>query len=389
VICEPLVKVGDIVKRYQKIAESKEFLSAPVHASISGKVVEIKKVPGILGKDVLSIIIESDGKDEDDLKENHEVEKLTKEELLAMIKESGIVGMGGATFPTHVKLNPFSEKKVDTIILNGCECEPWITADDRLMREHVNEMLKGLQIILKITGAEKAFVAIEKNKKEAIRLVKGSVKSEKKIKVVDLPTLYPQGAEKTLIKKIIGKEVPCKNVCVDIGVVVQNVATAKAIHDAVYLNKPLTERIVTVTGDVNEPKNIMARIGTPVKDLIEQAGGYKGEPKQIISGGPMMGICQSTDEVAITKGTSCILVQARIQEKKEEGCIRCGKCIEACPMKLMPTVIALYSEKGKYKEADHNYAMDCFECGACEYICPVNRPLLQLIKLAKAELKKR
>ena len=264
--CKPVVKVGDSVKVGQKIGESEGFVSAPVHSSVSGRVVEIKEWLHPLGKKVLSVVIEGNGKD-DGFKENKNVEKLSREKLLKIIKEAGIVGMGGATFPKHVKLSPPKEKKIDTVILNGGECEPYLTTDHRLMMEFSSEIVKGLKILMKVVGAKKGFIGIENDKKDAIDVMR---KAANGVEVVKLKTKYPQGAEKMLIKALMGRVVPLGGLPMDVGVVVNNVGTAKAVHDAVYFGKPLIERVVTVTGDVNEPKNVMVKVGMLVKDLIKE-----------------------------------------------------------------------------------------------------------------------
>lgn len=387
-ICEPLVKVGDIIKKYQKIGDSKSYVSAPMHASISGKVTEIDIYHHPLGKKVLSIVIESDGKDEALPLEKRDVERLSREILLTIIKEAGIVGLGGATFPTHVKLNPPKEKKIDTLIINGAECEPFLTADHRVMLEHYFDIIQGIHVIMKIIGIRKTFIGIEANKIEAIKLFEKELQYDPSIHVFALKTKYPQGAEKILIKTITGKEVPSGGLPMDVGVLVQNIGTVKAIYDASYEGKPLIERVVTITGAVKRPKNLLVRIGTPLKEVIEQCGGYLGEPQKIIFGGPMMGIAQYTDDVPIIKGTSGVVVQNKqtINKQEESYCIRCGRCVDVCPIHLMPTLIAKASEKKKYDLAKEYHALDCFECGSCAYACPSKIPLVQYIKVAKNEI---
>ena len=388
-VCEPLVKKGGNVKKYQKIGDSKAPISAPVHASISGKVTEIKEYPHPLGRNVLSVVIEGDGKDEPITFERKDVEKLSKEELLDIIKEAGIVGLGGATFPTHVKLNPPKEKQVQILIINGAECEPYLTTDHRVMLEFPDQIIKGIKLIMRITKVKKTFIAIENNKKDAIKILEKQ-NNNSDIKIVSLKTKYPQGAEKILIKSITKKEVPSGGLPMDVGVIVHNIGTVKAIYDAVYENKPLIERIITVTGAVKEPKNVLVRIGTPIKDIIQQCGGYLGEPKKIIIGGPMMGLAQSTDNIPITKGTSGILVQNKqtVAKEKESYCIKCARCVDVCPINLMPTLIAKASEKKNFKLAKEYGALDCFECGCCAYVCPSKIPLVQKIKEAKQEIQK-
>ncbi len=380
--CKPVVKVGNIVKIGQKIGESDGFVSAPVHSSVSGKVVEVKEWLHPLGKKVLSVVIEANGKDEG-FKENKKAEKLGKEELLKIVKEAGIVGLGGATFPTHVKLSPPKEKKIDTIILNGGECEPYLTTDHRIMLEYASDIVKGLKVLMKVVGAKKGVIGIENDKKDAVDVMR---KVRDGVEVVRLKTKYPQGAEKMLIKAIVNRVVPLGGLPMDVGVAVNNVGTAKAVHDAVYLGKPLIERVVTVTGDVNQPKNVTVKIGTLVKDLVKECGGYKGTPKKVIMGGPMMGIAQSSDNVPVIKGTSGIVVLNDAEEPEERECIRCGKCVDYCPMNLMPVTIAKFGRADRIRQAEEYYANACFECGICSYVCPSKIPLVKWIKYAKGKI---
>jgi len=381
--CKPVVKKGEQVKTGQKIAESTGFVSAPIHSSVSGKVIEIKEYPHPLGKNVLSVVIESK-QEKEGFKENKEAERLSKDELLNIIKEAGIVGLGGAAFPTYVKLSPPKEKNVDTIILNGAECEPYLTTDHRLMLEHSSGIVKGLKILMKIVNAKTAFIGIEDNKKDAIKAMKRE--AGKNIRVVSLKAKYPLGAEKVLIKAVTNRVVPVGGLPMDVGVIVNNVGTAKAVYDAVYLGKPLIERVVTVTGDVNEPKNLVVKIGTLVKDLIKECGGYKGAPKKVIMGGPMMGIALSSDNIPVIKGTSGVLVLNDAEEPEERECIRCGKCLDYCPMNLMPISIANHAKADKIDLAEEYYATTCFECGICSYICPSKIPLVKWIKYAKTKI---
>ena len=395
--CEPLVKAEDIVKVGQKIAEAKAFVSAPIHASISGKVLGIAKSPHPVLGECNSIIIESFGKIEWDesVKRRDNVDNLTKDELKNIIKEAGIVGLGGAAFPTHVKLSPPPNKPIDTVILNGAECEPYLTCDHTLMLEQPEKIIKGFQIIIKILEPKNCYIGIEDNKENAISLFEEKLQDmglKDKIKVIRLKTIYPQGAEKNLIYSITKRKVPnAGGLPMDVGCVVQNVQTAKAIYDAVYEGKPLIERVITITGAVKEQKNLLVKIGTPVKDLIEFCKGYEGSTGKIISGGPMMGIAQYTDEIPIIKGSSGILVQTETDMPKgeERDCIRCGRCVDVCPVSLMPTMIAQYAKKDDLDKAEEYFATDCYECGCCSYICPSKIPLLHYIKYAKIELMKR
>jgi electron transport complex protein RnfC len=386
--CKPLVRIGEHVKVGQKIADNDAFVSAPIHASISGRVTEIGEKPHpVLGK-CKAIVIESDGK-VDWFDEHKKIDPSSIDNLRKIIKEAGIVGLGGAAFPTHVKLSPPEGTIIDTIILNGAECEPYLTCDHILMIAKPEDILKGFLIIKKILNAKKAIVGIEDNKANAIHFIKEVIADKKLgIEVISLPTKYPEGAEKQLIYALTGRKVPPGGLPKDVGVVVQNVQTAKAVYDAVVENKPLVDRVVTVTGAVKEPKNLLVKIGTPFKDLIEQCGGALGDVGKIISGGPMMGIAQSTDEVPVIKGTSGILVQlmADINLEEEQDCIRCSKCVDVCPMFLMPTMIATYSKKKMIDRAEEYNPLDCFECGCCDYACPCKIPLLKYIKKAKEEI---
>jgi len=389
-ICIPEVKIQDAVLTGQRIAQATAHVYSPIHASVSGKVASIQDWPHpVLGK-CTAIVIESDGQNRvsgyPGIRVSAEVNKLTPEQIRNIVFEAGIVGLGGAAFPTHIKLNP--PKPVDTLIINGAECEPYLTGDYRLMIEKAEEILQGIALVARCLGVKKVYIAIEDNKPEAIKQFRVH-SSEFIVKV--LKSEYPQGGEKQLIKNILGKEVPTGKLPFDIGVVVHNVATLFAIYEAVYMNKPLYERVVTVTGSLlANPKNLLARIGTPIKELIEFCGPLKQEPSKIIMGGPMMGIAQYTDEVPVIKSTTGMVLlnekEARVAE--EEFCIRCGACIRACPLGLMPCLINLASEKEKWTEAKAYKAIDCIECGLCNYVCPANRKLIQSIKRAKLEVSK-
>ena len=387
---KPVVNVGDHVKIGQKIGEPGGFVSVPIHSSISGKVIAIEKRIHPLGREVEAVVIENDG-------ESSEIEPLTplkpeecsSDILKERIREAGIVGMGGATFPTHVKLSPPEDKPIDTVILNGAECEPYLTADHRLMVEEGEKVVKGFLIIKQILSAEQAIIGIEKNKPDAIENIKKIVDDLKAdIKVIELEVKYPQGAEKQLIYTLLRREVPSGGLPMDVGVVVQNVGTAKAIYDAVYRGLPLIQRITTVTGsNIKEPSNLLIRIGTPVKDVLEYCGGVLEPGGKLIFGGPMMGIAQFSDEVPVIKGTSGILL-LKEQESilPEEGpCIRCGMCIRACPMKLSPTLLNRLIKAELFEEALKNDVLDCIECGCCSFSCPSHIPLVQRIRLGKAE----
>lgn len=386
---EPIVNKGDFVKTGQILAETKKFVSVPVHATIAGNITSIQSLPHPLGTDLLSIVIEGNGHDEW-IKVPQREDKfmdLSAEEMKKRIFEAAIVGMGGAAFPTHVKLAPPKEKPIDLVILNGVECEPFLTADHRLMLEKSNHILHGLRIIMKILDVKQAAVGIEKNKSDAIRLFKNKTSKNKKISVIPLSVKYPQGGEKQLIKAISGREVPSGGLPMDIGCLVHNVGTALAIYEAVSMKKPLIERIVTVTGpEIKTPKNLRVRIGTPFKNLIEFCGGYSTEPSKLVNGGPMMGIAQVTDDVPVIKGTSGILVlnEKMAKLKQELPCISCARCVDVCPMKLLPSLLAAFIEYKEEEKAIQIGLMDCIECGSCSYICPAKRNLIHYIRLGKA-----
>ncbi|MBW2989766.1 electron transport complex subunit RsxC [Candidatus Woesearchaeota archaeon] len=393
--CEPLVGLGEKVKAGQKIAGSAKGLSAPIHAPISGTVSAIKKEIHPSLKECKAITIESDGRMEygGSIIPRRGIERLEKEELKRIIKEAGIVGLGGAAFPTYAKLSPPPDKKIDTIIINGAECEPHLTCDHRVMLEHAEKVIKGIRIIMKILEPEHAYIGIESNKENAIELMDEKIlemKLQKEIKVIRLDAIYPQGAEKNLIYSITGRKVPIKGgLPMDVGVVVQNVQTAKAVYDAVYENKPLIERVITVTGAVNEPKNILARIGTPIRELIGFCKGYSGSVGKIIMGGPMTGVAQFSEEVPVIKGSSGILVQRkRVIEEEEKGCIRCGRCIEKCPIGLMPSMIFQNARKGDIESCKKLFVSECYECGCCSYVCPSKIPLTHWMRYAKDRVAK-
>ena len=389
-VCNPLVKTGDQVFLGQKIASVEAHVYSPIHASVSGKVIAIQDWPHpVLGR-CKAIVIENDGLDSRQSsvfsRQSEEINKLTAEQIRNIVFEAGIVGMGGASFPTHIKLNP--PKPVDALIVNCAECEPYLTSDYRLMVEKTKEIMLGIDIVARCLGVKKVSIAIEDNKPAAIKAFNNELRTaDYELKV--LKSQYPQGGEKQLIKNVLRREVPSGKLPFDVGVVVHNVGTVFAIYEALYLNKPLYERVVTVTGScVSNPKNLLVRIGTPVKELIDAFGPLKEEPEKIIIGGPMMGIAQYTDEVPVIKSTTGVVLlnkrEAKIQE--EEFCIRCGACVRNCPAGLMPCLINLASEKELWTEAKAYNAIDCIECGLCNYVCPANRTLVQSIKRAKLEV---
>lgn len=388
-----LVKVGDIVKVGQKIGEAGGYVSAHIHASVSGKVVTVE--PRLQGAgSIATVVIENDGQDEwsPDLKGYDDFEKLTGAEIVEIIKEAGIVGMGGATFPTHVKLNPPKEHKVDTLIINGAECEPYLTSDYCIMLERPDHVVKGTKALIKALGIEKGIIAIEDNKPEAIAAIQSACTNESKIEVVVLKTKYPQGGEKQLIKAVSGREVPSGLLPSAVGCVVINTGTASAVYSAVKYGVPLIERVVTVTGKgIKNPSNLLVRLGTPVREVIAQCGGLVDGCKRIITGGPMMGMAQHSMDIAVIKGTSGILtlMERDVTPSKEYACIKCARCIDVCPMGLMPQRIVQGIMFGNLDEALEANLMDCIECGCCSFICPAKRPLLEYIRAGKARIRSR
>ena len=405
--CEALVKEGDTVTLGQKIGESKSFVSAPVHASIAGKVTAVQALPHpVLPKPVLSVVIEAEAAGEGGAAAEGPAgaqpgakpaaaspelsgswQALDNEEIKRRIREAGVVGLGGAAFPTHVKLSPSAEKPIDALILNGVECEPYLSADHRLMLERGGEILEGARIVMKVLGVRRAFLGIEANKLDAIRHMQ-QLAAGTGVEVVGLKVKYPQGAEKQLIKAVLGREVPSGGLPFDVGVVVQNVGTVLAVLEAVTRGKPLIERVLTVSGDgVAEPKNLLVRIGTSFAEVLEACGGahLDGEAK-VLMGGPMMGIAQYSLQVPVIKGTSGILVFRRGRQEKETPCIKCGRCVEVCPMGLMPVRIADYAEKDNFAMCVEYGVKDCIECGACAFVCDTKRPLVHWVKYAKWNL---
>lgn len=390
---EAVVEPGARVKKGQVIGMGKGFVSTPVHASISGEVKKVAEFPHPSGRDMMAVEIASDGEDAwiEELAEVEDTDALTPDEIREKILAAGIVGLGGATFPTHVKLAPPKEKKIEAVILNGAECEPYLTADHRLMLEEPEGIVAGLRILMKVLGVEKGYIGIEDNKPDAVAALKQAA-SGTPLEVISLHVKYPQGAEKQLIKAILDREVPSGGLPMDVGAVVQNVGTAFAVYEAVRFGKPLIERITTITGrGVKEPKNLKVRIGTPTSELIESAGGLTEDVSKIIMGGPMMGAGVYTTEVPVVKGTSGIVILKSddIRDRESNPCIRCGRCARACPMMLEPGAMGIFAERDMFEEAEDYFVMDCIECGCCSYTCPADRPLVHLFRYAKAAVIKK
>jgi electron transport complex protein RnfC len=386
-----VVNKGDSVKTGQVIAENKGFVSAFIHSSVSGKVNKIDTVIDSTGYRQTAIFIDAEG-DEwiDTIDRSDEILvdiKLSQEEIIKRCLQSGIVGMGGATFPSHVKLTVPSGKKCDVLIINGVECEPYLTSDHRLMLEKGEEVLIGTTILMKALNVSKAMIGIENNKKDAIEHLTKLATGFKGITVHPLKVKYPQGAEKQLIKALIRREVPSGRLPLDVNTVVHNVGTAFAVYEAVQKNKPLFERVVTITGkSLAKPGNYFVRTGTPVSKLIEAAGGVPEDTGKIVSGGPMMGKALANADVPVVKGTSGIILFPKSESERtvSEPCIRCAKCVSACALNLEPYLLMTLSEKGMFERAEKERITDCMECGSCSYTCPAGRPLLDYIRLGKA-----
>ncbi|HES59283.1 MAG TPA: electron transport complex subunit RsxC, partial [Caldithrix sp.] len=391
--CEIIVEKGSVVERGQLVAKSTGFVSSNVHSPVAGKVDKIVKMPQLGGQIKQCALITPDAPGENyaevlkkDSINNFDLDKLSVEEIRKTIADAGIVGMGGAGFPTHVKLSPPPEKTIDALIINGAECEPYITSDHRIMLERAEEMIKGILILQHLFDGVPIYIGIERNKPDAIETLEKAVKDHEKITVVPLIVKYPQGGEKQLIKAILNREVPSKGLPMDVGVVVQNVATVLAVHDAFYYKRPLMERVVTISGNlVKNPGNIMLPIGTPISYVMEK---FEIDPQKVrvmISGGPMMGRTSYSFESPITKTTSALLFfdESRIIGREENPCIRCGSCIRACPMGL---AVAQYTEMIKANNiapAVRDSIMDCIECGSCSYVCPADRRLVHWMRLGK------
>ncbi len=392
---EIIVDRKDKVEIGQVIAKSGGFVSSNIHSPVAGTVTKLDMIVDSSGYKKQCIVIRTDPKNESNLEIpdfplKREI-SLSQKDILQHITDYGIVGLGGATFPSHVKLDIKNDKHVDCLIINGVECEPYLTADHRLMLEKSEEIIVGIQILMRALHIEKAVIGIENNKKDAIEVLKKATESDPRIKVSALRVKYPQGSEKQLIRAILKREVPKGGLPMDVGVIVHNVGTIFAIYQAVQYDQPLTERVVTVTGKkLDNPSNFWVKIGTPIKDLVEEVGGVPEGTRKIVNGGPMMGKAIKNTDVPITKGTSGILIisEEEASRKEPKNCIRCSQCVFVCPMGLEPHLLMNLSEKGLYERAAKEDVMTCIECGSCSYVCPSHRPLLDYIRFGKSIVKK-
>jgi len=389
---KPVVKKGDAVKKGQVIAEPQGFVSVPLHAPTSGSIQAIDIFPHPVGADMPAAVIVPDGNDEwaPGLNAQRSADGFDAEKIKEIIREAGLVGMGGAAFPTHVKLSPPKEKAIDMLIINGAECEPYLASDHRLMLEKPAEILEGASFFARALGVQQVLVAIEKNKPDAIEAIRKAAAGGGGYRVEALDVVYPQGAERQLIFALTGRRVPAGGLPMDVGVLVQNVGTAYAAYEAIRFNKPLIERVVCVTGrGIAHPKNVLAKIGTTFGDAIAFCGGERGDSGKVISGGPMMGVAQYSLEAPITKGTSGIVVLTKeeIGQFVSDPCIRCGRCVRACPMLLNPSALSIFVERLHFDDAEAYHVLDCIECGCCAYICPSRRPMVHHFRRAKAEVR--
>ncbi len=390
---KPIVSKGDIVKVGTKIAEPAGFVSAAIHSSVSGKVAKIDSIIDVSGYAKPAIFIDVEGDEWEDVIDRSDTLikecDLSSEEIIKKIADAGIVGLGGACFPTQIKLCPPPSYKAECVIINAVECEPYLTADHQLMLEHAEEIMVGITILMKAVKVNKAFIGIENNKTDAIALMTKIASTYAGIEVVPLKIKYPQGGEKQLIDAITKKQVSSGALPISTGAVVQNVGTAFAVYQAVQKNKPLFERVVTVTGkSLVKPSNLLVRIGTPIKELIDACGGLPEDTGKIVGGGPMMGKALMNIDVPTAKGSSGILILSSKEAKRGEmqTCIRCVKCVSVCPMGLEPYLLSALSENGDFERMENEKIMDCIECGSCQFTCPAYRPLLDFCRLGKAKV---
>ena len=387
---EAVVNAGDRVEVGQKIGASDAFVSAPVHSSVAGVVKEVIEVSNFTGAKVKSVVITPDAdQPEFSRTPGKDLESFTAEEIRGIAKEAGLVGMGGAAFPTHVKLAPPKDKPVDMVIINACECEPFLTCDHRLMLERGEDLIAGARLLKAAVGASKVIIGIETNKMDAVDALRSKAAGLTDVEVEVLEVKYPEGAEKMLIFALTGRKVPPGKLPSEVGCLVQNVGTAIAIYEAAAWGKPLYERVLTVTGPgIREPGNLLASIGTPISTLIDACGGLVGNPAKLIMGGPMTGWAQSETVATVVKGTSGVVVMTAdtVDLGEETDCVRCSKCIEACPMFLSPNFIVQSAKRGQWDKAELWGALDCFECGCCSFECPAYIPHVEYVRKAKAEI---
>ncbi|MBN1288463.1 MAG: electron transport complex subunit RsxC [Actinobacteria bacterium] len=386
---EPTVSAGDRVEAGTTIGSTEAFVSAPVHASVSGEVTEISEQISFSGALVNSVTIKVDPDQPDKWTGKKNLEGITPEQIREIAKESGLVGLGGAAFPTHIKLSPPADKPIDIVIINGCECEPFLTCDHRVMLENTEDLIEGLKLMMKAVGAGKGIIGIEANKMDVVEAVESKTASESGVEVMPLEVKYPQGNEKMLIDALTGRRVPPGKLPSEVGVLVQNSGTAVALYKAASTGRPVIDRIITVSGSgIREPKNVRVRIGTRIEHVIEQCGGFVNNPEKVIMGGPMTGFAQKSLSAPTVKGTSGIVVLTGKEtgESEERECVGCGKCVDACPMFLMPNSIVKYIKRNQYEKADKYGVKDCFECGCCSYVCPARIHHVGYVRIAKAEL---
>lgn len=390
---KPIVAKGDVVKVGTRIADPVGFVSAAIHSSVNGKVAKIDTIIDASGYAKPAIFIDVEGDEwENEIDRTETLVKecsLSADEIIKKIAKAGIVGLGGACFPTHIKLTPPATYKVECLIINAAECEPYLTADHQLMLEHAEEIMVGISILMKAVKVNKAFVGIEANKPDAIKIMGKEAAKYAGIEVIALKVKYPQGGEKQLINAITKRQIASGALPVSAGVIVQNVGTVFAVYQAVQKNKPLFERVITVTGkSLAKPANFLVRIGTPINQLIEACGGLPEDSGKVIGGGPMMGKALAHVAVPVTKGSSGVLVMNGKDAKRGrvQTCIRCAKCVSVCPMGLEPYLLAALAEKGDFERMENEVIMDCIECGSCQFTCPTNRPLLDYCRLGKREV---
>lgn len=385
----PTVKAGDRVEAGQMVGETEAFISAPVHSSVAGTVKAVEECVDFTGGKVNSVIITVDTSQPTKFTDKRDVSSLTPEEITGIAKKAGLVGLGGAAFPSFVKLSPPKDKPIDTVIINGCECEPFLTCDHRLMVERPNELIEGLKLIMKAVGAKKGIIGVEANKMDAVEALTAKASAEPNIEVAVLEVKYPEGAEKMLIDALTGRRVPPGKLPSEVGVLVQNVQTAVALYDAAASGKPVIERVITVTGPgIANPKNVKVKVGTPISHVIEQCGGMTGTTGKVIMGGPMTGFAQKDLSAPVQKGTSGIVVltEEAVNEEPEQQCVSCDKCLDVCAMFLTPNAIVKHVRRGQWDLAEKYGALDCFECGCCSYVCPSRIPHVAYVRKAKAEI---